>query len=383
MYLGKRIKELRLKKGLTQLELANLLFVNDRTISKWEQERGNPDINVIPQLANILGVSIDYLMTGKEYCLSKEDNKNKAVEYFELLIGQEITNDYTRRLITRQVDEYDLESVKDALDKCFEVYLSKNNKPYCDEDIRDAASKIGGILHNQTLSPLNKKIKHLISFLSKNTRNASSVLKHKCEKSIKESLIFFDESDTDENKMVIIDKMYDKCLNYHLDLNDVILLNNREIETQRKNAILKKKISNGYLKAVEFAPDSINLSLSKINKLIIDKNINDLAKQILITLDIIFRYFLTEIDEKICEEEIPFITDYYDKLYNIFGRFLGRHNNRTIKYIVEKYTNDEFLEIDLEDLDLLRDFIDAMVYRINKRVNTAKYSYNRSVLFKD
>ena len=53
MYLGKRIKELRIKKGLTQLELANLLYVNDRTISKWEQERGNPDVNIIPSLIRL------------------------------------------------------------------------------------------------------------------------------------------------------------------------------------------------------------------------------------------------------------------------------------------------------------------------------------------
>ena len=165
MYLGKRIKELRLKKGLTQLELANLLFVNDRTISKWEQERGNPDVSVIPQLANILGVSIDYLMTGKEYNSSKENNKNESIEYFESILGQEIVDEYTRRFITRHEDEYGVERMKDALDKCFEKYLSKLDKPYNDLDIRNAVNKIGHILRKQTPTPLSRKIKGLVGRL--------------------------------------------------------------------------------------------------------------------------------------------------------------------------------------------------------------------------
>ena len=63
--IGKTIKHLRKKKGLTQFELANLLNVSDKTISKWETEKSFPEITQLPNLAKIFGVSIDHLFAGK------------------------------------------------------------------------------------------------------------------------------------------------------------------------------------------------------------------------------------------------------------------------------------------------------------------------------
>lgn len=68
---GKIIKELREKKKLTQLELANIIEVSDKTISKWETGKGLPDISLIEPLSRVLGVSIIELMNGE--CIT---NKN-------------------------------------------------------------------------------------------------------------------------------------------------------------------------------------------------------------------------------------------------------------------------------------------------------------------
>ena len=61
---GKIIKELREKQQLTQKELADRINVSDKTISKWETEKGLPDISVIEDLAKALGTSITELLTG-------------------------------------------------------------------------------------------------------------------------------------------------------------------------------------------------------------------------------------------------------------------------------------------------------------------------------
>ena len=45
--IGKRIARLRKLKDMTQLQLAELLFVSDKTISKWERGVGAPDISVL------------------------------------------------------------------------------------------------------------------------------------------------------------------------------------------------------------------------------------------------------------------------------------------------------------------------------------------------
>ncbi len=61
---GNVIKELRIKNNMTQKDLASELGVSDKTISKWETQKGLPDIGMIEDLAKALKVSITELFTG-------------------------------------------------------------------------------------------------------------------------------------------------------------------------------------------------------------------------------------------------------------------------------------------------------------------------------
>ena len=56
------IKELRLKKGITQSELATLCGVHQTAVSQWEKGRTLPDKSALIKLSDIFGVSIDILM---------------------------------------------------------------------------------------------------------------------------------------------------------------------------------------------------------------------------------------------------------------------------------------------------------------------------------
>lgn len=73
MKLGEQLKQLRLEKGYTQEELANKLFVTRQTISNWETEKGQPDIENIVLLAQTFDISIDELMTGKRLIISEKN----------------------------------------------------------------------------------------------------------------------------------------------------------------------------------------------------------------------------------------------------------------------------------------------------------------------
>lgn len=61
---GTTIRNLRERKGLTQVELADVLGVSDKAVSKWETAKGLPDITLIEPLATALGVSVMELMSG-------------------------------------------------------------------------------------------------------------------------------------------------------------------------------------------------------------------------------------------------------------------------------------------------------------------------------
>ena len=63
--IGKRIAALRREKELKQDELAELLSVSPQAVSKWENDQSCPDISLLPELARILGVTVDELLSGK------------------------------------------------------------------------------------------------------------------------------------------------------------------------------------------------------------------------------------------------------------------------------------------------------------------------------
>ena len=61
---GSTIRRLREQRGMTQAELAQIIDVSSKTISKWETAKGLPDISLIEPLAHALGVSVTELMSG-------------------------------------------------------------------------------------------------------------------------------------------------------------------------------------------------------------------------------------------------------------------------------------------------------------------------------
>lgn len=57
--IGKFISALRRANGMTQKELAEKLFVSDKTVSRWECDECTPDLTLIPVIAEIFGITSD------------------------------------------------------------------------------------------------------------------------------------------------------------------------------------------------------------------------------------------------------------------------------------------------------------------------------------
>ncbi|MDO5564378.1 MAG: helix-turn-helix domain-containing protein [Eubacteriales bacterium] len=73
---GDLIKKLREEKNITQKQLGDYLFLSDKTISKWENNKGLPDISIIEELSKVLNVSITELLTGNH---KKNNNKSSNI----------------------------------------------------------------------------------------------------------------------------------------------------------------------------------------------------------------------------------------------------------------------------------------------------------------
>ena len=78
--MGAMIAELRKQQGMTQMELAGKMGVTDKAVSKWERDLSCPDINSLPDLAEILGVSVDELMQIKREAETPKKSSAEIVE---------------------------------------------------------------------------------------------------------------------------------------------------------------------------------------------------------------------------------------------------------------------------------------------------------------
>lgn len=76
MEISKKLLELRKSKNLSQERLAEMLDVTRQTISKWETNQSVPDLDKIPLICDIYGISADELISGKAKTTTVNDHEN-------------------------------------------------------------------------------------------------------------------------------------------------------------------------------------------------------------------------------------------------------------------------------------------------------------------
>ena len=88
MTFGEKLKKLRTEAHLTQDELAEKLFVSRTAISKWESDRGYPNIESLKELAKFFSVTVDDLLSTDEVLtIAEEDSKRKEKHFRNLIYG--------------------------------------------------------------------------------------------------------------------------------------------------------------------------------------------------------------------------------------------------------------------------------------------------------
>lgn len=86
MTFGEKLKKLRTDNGLTQDELAEKIYVTRTAISKWESDRGYPNIDSLKAISKFFSVSIDDLLSSDEVLtIAEEDNKQQETRFKDLV----------------------------------------------------------------------------------------------------------------------------------------------------------------------------------------------------------------------------------------------------------------------------------------------------------
>lgn len=155
---GETIKQLREKRGITQKELAEIINVSDKTISKWETCRGLPDISIIGELANALGVSIAELLTGDLRVNENPAGNMKKVQFYVCPIcGNVIT------------------SIGEGSFSCCGITLPAQEAETCDADHQICTETIDNEYSVTIRHPMNKE--HYISFIAYVTSGSLEIAK--------------------------------------------------------------------------------------------------------------------------------------------------------------------------------------------------------------
>ena len=122
--IGEVISSLRKEKNMTQNDLAEKMNVTDKAVSKWERNLSCPDVNSIPKLAEILGVSVEELLNAQT---KQDDNKIDEIINIALIgVGLAMGVCTVVTSILKQIDMNNAITLLGIGMSCLSIYLLKN-----------------------------------------------------------------------------------------------------------------------------------------------------------------------------------------------------------------------------------------------------------------
>lgn len=155
---GNTIRVLREKNNLTQKELAKIISVSDKTISKWETNKGLPDIGIIEELAKALRVSLSELFTGDLKTNENVSGNMKKIQFYVCPIcGNVIT------------------AVGAGQFSCCGITLPKQEYELIDEEHSVFVETIDDEYSITMQHPMNKE--HYVSFIAYITSGSVEIIK--------------------------------------------------------------------------------------------------------------------------------------------------------------------------------------------------------------
>ena len=122
--IGEMISSLRKEKEMTQNDLAEKMNVTDKAVSKWERNLSCPDVNSIPKLAEILGVSVEELINAQ----TKQDNGqiDDIINIALIGVGLAMGICIVVTSILKQIDTNSAITMLGIGMSCLAIYLLKN-----------------------------------------------------------------------------------------------------------------------------------------------------------------------------------------------------------------------------------------------------------------
>lgn len=155
---GSTIKKMREKKGITQSQLADMISVSDKAVSRWETGKGFPDITLVEPLASALGISVIELFSGESVF-----NKNTS--------GNMIRSSFYICPVCANI----IHSLGKAVVSCCGITLTAENIEETDDEHKLNIEYIEDEFYITVSHEMTKQ--HYISFIAYVTENRIEIVK--------------------------------------------------------------------------------------------------------------------------------------------------------------------------------------------------------------
>lgn len=379
--IGERIHNLRKEADMTLNQLASELNVSLQAINKWEKGRSCPDIQSLPALSKIFGVSIDYLITGKEWTAPQLAPSHWSVLFVNELIKPKVLSEYGAQNLIKTVNGYDLKYAKECIILAFNSYVNSEEPNRRAQQINTMLTKLGGVLYNHSLSPVDQTINRMVSSLAKRcsdvTPSAISILKRKTKELLSSALL---ETATDDERLKYLNRLNETDFAQAKSLKQCNLFVRLKIFTEQQNKVseeqlrkYKERVREGLFCTTIGWPETVNRELEIGNQMAREENYQ---------LLMLAMYAATEETTKLMIEALPEskrprletnmrLHQYARDIYSWFGKDLGKAD---ANYIVKiSSCIKERLDISMikTDLDLYRfdTFMKRLFRKYTKLVN--------------
>jgi predicted adenylyl cyclase CyaB len=237
--IGEKIKEIRIKNNLTQQELADKLYVSDKTISSYESGRTLPDINTLIEISNVLNVSIVNFVTNT-------NDKNIEIE-FKIKVNRIKLNELLKKIKDDSIFVREEDQIA--------TYFKPNFRKFNNEWLRvrkennnnvlnyKKKNESGDIEEYEVLIDNYEKLKSIFNYLG--LEDTVVVSKHRISYLYRDKYeISFDEVDNLGLYVEIEVKKYnyenEKEIELLIDLVKELDINMSDIETKRYPELMQK-----------------------------------------------------------------------------------------------------------------------------------------------
>ena len=133
MTFGEKLRKARKEAGLSQEQFAEKMSVSRSAIAKWESDRGMPDVNNLRIMAQLLGVSVDYLLDEDEKLSFNETKEaiDQAKDYIDVRVSDE-----EKERLKKNINE-----AAEAVNEQVKVAQSKINEFISKPEVRETLDK--------------------------------------------------------------------------------------------------------------------------------------------------------------------------------------------------------------------------------------------------